>query len=375
MKFCYITACVFLILSCHSGEHEGIARPIDILRFNNSKINDPLINPFQILVEERINLLVMEGSKIVVYQEDGPCDTIDIPQIRDVSYFFAINKDSILLFSKNDRCIYLYDVVRMKIFSVFELPVDTLPGGSVVEYRPRNAVPSRPYNIYYELISVPLSFYSKSWQVEDYVDYLSKSPTHLMLNLKDINQSFFLGFIPRWCTTVNQLIKNRAWNGLEYSTVISPIDKNRFLLSHVFSDTVYVIDSKSKIIDNYIMRSRYVKMPPITFSESNLDYREYATITPQYIRIIFDKKKNVVYRICEHATFSNGDFKVQGDGNWSIIKYDISRRSIKEYYFPGGHYYCSDVHLYQDGLLISNKGYKNAHYDKKGHSYTYFEFD
>lgn len=375
MRFCYIIVYAFLYIACQSRGDEEIPTPVNILRFDNAKINDPLVNPFQILmIENKMYLLVMQENKIIIYQEDATCDTFNIPEIRNASYFFALNIDSIFLFSKDDRSVYFYDVLNNNIFSVFELPVDSLED-KVVEYRFQNAVSTRPYNTYYGFISLPLSYYSKKWQVGDYVDYRSKSPTHLLLNLKCIDKSFFLGFLPQWCSNVNKATKSNAWNGLEYLSITLPICENKFIFMHTFSDTLYVLDSRSKVIDSHIIKSRFVKMPPPTFLGSNLEYREYATVTPKYRRIIFDSNKNIIYIICEHGVFSNADLKVQGNSNWSIIKYDMLQKSLKEYYFEGGYYNYSDIHLYRDGLLISNKGYKNASYDNKSHSYTYFKFN
>lgn len=375
MRFHYVIIYVFFYTACHSGDGGEMPTPVSILRFDNAKINDPLVNPFQILViEGETYLLVMHENKIIIYKEFGQYDTVNIPKAVIPSYFFALNKDSMFLFSKNDRSVYFYDVLKNSIFSVYELPIDSIED-KVIEYRFQNAVSTRPYNIHYGYIGLPLSYYSKNWEVGDYVDYRSKSPTHLLLNLKHADKSLFLGFLPQWCSNVNKAIKSNAWNGLEYSSVILPIDENKFIFMHVFSDTLHVLDSRSGVVESHIIKSRFVKMPPPTFLDSNLEYREYARVTPKYRRIIFDDDKNILYIICEHGTFSDPDFKVQGNSNWSIIKYNILNKNLKEYYFEGGYYNYSDIHLYRDGLLISNKGYKNISYDNKSHSYTYFKFN
>ncbi|MCS6929069.1 MAG: DUF4221 domain-containing protein [Saprospiraceae bacterium] len=325
--------------------------------------------------EDEIKLLVLDnGNKILVYQEEGLRDTINIPNNYEISYFFAINDDSIFLFNKSMNHIDFYDVCRDSVFKVVDLPKDTI-NNHFVEYRPSNSVNTRPYKSYYGMISIPLYYYSKTWSIQEHIRYMAESPTHIILNVGNIENSFLIGRPPKWCSDINMKFLDRVWNGLEFSSVVLPIENDRFILSHIFSDSIYIFNSNNTIIDRIFLKSHYVKMPPPHTSETKLRDVDYVAVTPKYKKIIFDDKREVLYRICEHGAFPEDDFKTQGNSNWSIIKYDMKTKKVKEYFFPGGYYNHSDVHLYGKGLIVSNKGYKNELYDKNNHSYTYFEFN
>ena len=130
--------------------------------------------------------------------------------------------------------------------------------------------------------------------------------------------------------------------------------ENELVISHVVSHNLYIykndstfrtVDAKSKFLDTF----RFVE-------ENNVAAMKQQVEDGHYLRIVYDKYRNLYYRVVFHnQPFENPDGTVNYHNThpWSIIVMDGNFRKIDEIFFPANEFLSRNLLVTSQGLILT----------------------
>lgn len=158
-------------------------------------------------------------------------------------------------------------------------------------------------------------------------------------------------------------------------------ENNQLIFSFEIDPNLYVYnkDSFTAILP---AKSRYLDDGFEEFDTTqvmDLNYvSKYQIISGKYSQIIYDKFRNLYYRMVHHKQQHenpDGTINEYFDKEWSIIIMDASFNILDEIKMESRKYYFNNILVTQDGLLISNNHELNAHYTPNKFSFSLFKIE
>jgi len=171
---------------------------------------------------------------------------------------------------------------------------------------------------------------------------------------------------------------SKNWGKEEYLSFYPTITidkKKNIIISHDIEHDLHVISSNG-VERNHPCKSNYIN-EFLSFDLAKWTNRTYNNKfqieRPSYADIIFDKFRNIYYRIARH-----GIKEINPDGSrndvfdmpWSIIVLDSNFVPFKEIFCPARKFRCTDLIVTKDGLLISNNHESNPNFNPNYLSFT-----
>ena len=161
-------------------------------------------------------------------------------------------------------------------------------------------------------------------------------------------------------------VKVPAGGGYEF-TYDYNYKQERLVCSLTGYDSIMVTDDL-KQVRWYNGKSRYLKsMRPKVYEADGFDWLREATENPAYHNIMYDKYRDVYYRIVElpyELKQNESAFDTPKGREFSIIIFDKDLNIIGETKFPGNKYLYKMSFVGRDGLYISENNLANPEFDE-----------
>ena len=161
-------------------------------------------------------------------------------------------------------------------------------------------------------------------------------------------------------------VKVPAGGGYEF-TYDYNYKQERLVCSLTGYDSIMVTDDL-KQVRWYNGKSRYLKsMRPKVYEADGFDWLREATENPAYHNIMYDKYRDVYYRIVElpyELKQNESPFDTPTGREFSVIIFDKDLNIIGETKFPGSKYFYKMSFVGRDGLYISENNLANPEFDE-----------
>ena len=161
-------------------------------------------------------------------------------------------------------------------------------------------------------------------------------------------------------------VKVPAGGGYEF-TYDYNYKQERLVCSLTGYDSIMVTDDL-KQVRWYNGKSRYLKsMRPKVYEADGFDWLREATENPAYHNIMYDKYRDVYYRIVElpyELKQNESPFDTPKGREFSIIIFDKDLNIIGETKFPGNKYLYKMSFVGRNGLYISENNEANPEFDE-----------
>jgi hypothetical protein len=362
----YIKVIAFLSLLGFSCGYEGvpfvavqyeigrsIAIPVDsinysskfqqVLQYGGSTRLFVLNKENEILI---INLTTAEIENVIQMPFTGP------GSVGEVTDFYAISEDSILLFNDYESILYLIDndggieanwsfegltnksAVAFTTYKEFRLQYRS---GSIY-LRTYPAVDPDDRTFYEEPFVGTIDLQSRTFKHQiDFPDY------YLEANYSPVE----------------------IWAGL----CINP--SGVLLVSYPLDHDLYLFDVEKK--SSVLAKSNFVPNDFLRLSGAGdlVEDRKYIKEQPFYFSVLYDSYRNLIYRIVKHSqTSSNNADLNYFDSSWSILVLNSAGEYLGEAFFEGSIYDFTNILVTSEGLLLSKEVDTNAE-DRE----NYLEYD
>ena len=144
-------------------------------------------------------------------------------------------------------------------------------------------------------------------------------------------------------------------------------DGEKFIYSFYFDENIYITDVNHKKINKIIAKSKYIDKVKYIDDYGRTSIEQGCEI-PNYGNLIYDKYRNVYYRIAyPETTLEKGikgyELREYGRKNFSIIILDKKFNVIGETLFPDYTYNSRLIFVREDGVYISNSHYLNPNFN------------
>lgn len=269
---------------------------------------------------------------------------------KKIDGVFFHNFDSIFLFHRYPTTVYLTDTsgVIKHIWPV----INPLP---------------KPLDGYKYLLE--LSFANKQAYFEDQTKsiylqlYYDTQPMLKSMSLPVIGQYFLNDdavkntFATRPQEFLDLLIDNKFFGAIRLNPRFVVI-RDKTYLAYPFDHSIEVYDSKSgKKVGETICKSELDD----EFATTNLEYpgaeetEKYYIEEPSYEGLIYDKYRDLIYRIVKHSQpykDENNKRNMLNESPWSLLILDNSLRTIAESHFEGKLYDFNNVFISKNGLIV-----------------------
>lgn len=216
---------------------------------------------------------------------------------------------------------------------------------------------------------------------------INKIPYLLNSNLKtnfiDLNGKFYLTVYPNihrdsFYTKYNEIIYSLAerkieklykkfpsnyskinyWNGIGDFVIKSINSKNEIFFMYPMNKNVFKM-SDNKIEEIELPNSKFLKdFPPEPYPyptpESSKFNSEFSIKTPSYTNFIFDKYRNLYYKIVNHPQpIRNGNLKnTYNSKSWSIMIFNEEFELLNEIEMEGNKYFNNYFYIMKDGIYV-----------------------
>ena len=154
--------------------------------------------------------------------------------------------------------------------------------------------------------------------------------------------------------------------------------QERLVCSLTGYDSIMVTDDLAKV-RWYNGKSRYIKsIRPRVYEANGLGWLREATESPSYHNIMYDRYRDVYYRIVELPyEFKQNEsiFGTPKGREFSIIIFDQNFNIIGETMFPGNKYFYKMSFVGRDGLYISENNEANPDFDEDKLVFTCFKLE
>ena len=191
--------------------------------------------------------------------------------------------------------------------------------------------------------------------------WLEKDPVAAVINLEDKTIHALPYYYPSFPGADNKA--KRA--GIE-EHLSRCFDGKHFVYSFYFDETIYIASQDHDSIKEVKVKSKYIDKVRLLDDYGNLTITD-ACENPNYGNLLFDKYRNVYYRIAYPETEIEKEVKGMellqyGRKNFSIIILDKNFNIIGETLFPDYTYNSTVMFVREDGLYISDSHYLNPDY-------------
>lgn len=154
-------------------------------------------------------------------------------------------------------------------------------------------------------------------------------------------------------------------------------DGNKFVYSFYYDEDVYVASLDHKEISRVKIKSKYIDRVKLLDDYGNLTLTDICE-NPNYGNLLYDKYRNVYYRIAFPATeveknVNALDLLQHGRKVFSIIILDKDLQVIGETLFPANTYNSALMFIRKDGLYISDTHFLNPGYSDDVLSFKRFD--
>ena len=192
--------------------------------------------------------------------------------------------------------------------------------------------------------------------------WLEKDPVSAVINLKDKTIRAFPYYYLSFPGADNKAKRFGVEEGLSRC-----FDGKHFVYSYHFDETIYIASQEHDSIKPVKVKSKYIDKVRMLDDYGNLTFID-ACENPNYGNLLFDKYRNVYYRIAYPETKIekgvNGLELLQyGRKRFSIIILDKDFNIIGETLFPDYTYNSTVMFIREDGLYISDSHYLNPDYN------------
>lgn len=201
--------------------------------------------------------------------------------------------------------------------------------------------------------------------------WLEKDPISAVINMEDKTIHAFPYYYPSFLGADNKA--KRA--GIE-EHLSRCFDGKHFVYSFHFDETIYIASQDHDSIKEVKVKSKYIDKVRLLDDYGNLTITD-ACENPNYGNLLFDKYRNVYYRIAYPETEIEKEVKglellQYGRKNFSIIILDKNFNIIGETLFPDYTYNSTVMFVREDGLYISDSHYLNPDYSDDQLSFKCF---
>lgn len=304
------------------------------------------------------------------FESDGP------NRIYPVGSFYYHNVDSIFLFSLDASSFQLINQ-EGEVMNSFRMIDNQYPSKLSTDIK-GNDGQFFPFSI--------------TQNGEFYIPFLYNN-TNKELIVNTVPNSYLEGFNDRKTFYSAPIISNFDLETLEFKQFLGRWPKkydqknapnnpfNNFCLNNNSNDVLVNFYNSSKIFsvdegEFFKVESNRAKEDVTFFDIENK--KEYSTEEELYafnndegyVNIIYDRYKNMYYRIFKHSTYQNEGNVHKMEANWSLIVFTPKFKVLGEVEFPASVYNFLQILPTQEGLLISKE---NA-WSKKNNEEKY-EFD
>ena len=201
--------------------------------------------------------------------------------------------------------------------------------------------------------------------------WLEKDPISAVINLEDKTIHALPYYYPSFPGADNKA--KRA--GIE-EHLSRCFEGKHFVYSFHFDETIYIASQDHDSIKEVKVKSKYIDKVRLLDDYGNLTITD-ACENPNYGNLLFDKYRNVYYRIAYPETEIEKEVKglellQYGRKNFSIIILDKNFNIIGETLFPDYTYNSTVMFVREDGLYISDSHYLNPDYSDDELSFKCF---
>lgn len=287
------------------------------------------------LIENKIELFDLSNNKYlkrIDLEWDGPND------VGIVTQFYLHNLDSVFLFSKSHRAIYLInqDGIKLDKYDVNKslesfnqaLSIECFRNyGDRLRFLPEsNSLLLRTYPPYDLVKDI------KTYQV----------PYKILYNIKTRKVDNFFGLFPE------EISQGETYYSNDYQVSYCencPKDVFSFRRSH----HLYEIDiNQNKLLKLHKAKSNYINLN-FNLISRNADFdkvRNHFLNQPSYVNILYNPKQEQYFRLVNHKKLENG---TKGT---SIIILDKSLEVVGEIILPNNTYFIKSAQVVDNGILI-----------------------
>jgi len=296
-----------------------------------------------------------------------------------ISGFYFHNEDSVFLLSSYTNYIYLVNSSGNIIkqwswkfpddYDAFEIPF--INKNMTVEFRCSMRNPLLWYNNM--LFTGNASFYPPPYELYDKklgFAYMKNEFPHLIIDLSR-NELKINNKTGKW-PDIYQQFECYAPSGDKYSRTIN--NKGQLIFSYPVDHCIYIYN-QNKLLQKVKCKSKYIdKFYPCNyfkFYNDNTYIRQYSVESPGYASIIYDKYRDVYYRVaCHRFIAKNKDGTVNSYNNkpWSVMVLGNKYEIIDEMLMNTDKFNYWDMIVTKEGLLIGNNNDQNG----KDISFTLF---
>lgn len=143
-------------------------------------------------------------------------------------------------------------------------------------------------------------------------------------------------------------------------------DGKHFVYSFYFDEDIYIASLDHKSVDKIKIRSKFIDKVRMLDDFGNLTLEDMCA-NPNYGNLLFDKYRNVYYRVAYpeaeiEKSVKGMELLQYGRKNFSIIILDKDFNIIGETLFPDYTYNSNVMFIREDGLYISNSHYMNPNF-------------
>jgi len=204
--------------------------------------------------------------------------------------------------------------------------------------------------------------------------WLEKDPVAAVINLEDKTIHSLPYYYPSFPGADNKA--KRA--GVE-EYLSRCFDGKHFVYSFYFDETIYIAPQDHDSIKEVKVKSKYIEKVRLLDDYGNLTITDVCE-NPNYGNLLFDKYRNVYYRIAYPETEIEKEVKglellQYGRKNFSIIILDKNFNIIGETLFPDYTYNSTLMFVREDGLYISDSHYLNPDYSDDQLSFKCFTLE
>jgi hypothetical protein len=342
--------CLFFILCCVNIGCESKISSVEFIPTQIYEFSEPRnIGRDRVFMIENIEDIEMihpqvDNNLIIInYLKNKKSETIHINSNLLWDNFYYLNKDSIFLINRYNGLIYLVNS-KSELIDNWQVPLQI----DSVQY---TIYIARQCDLYVKNSEMYLKIIGVSGDDYIYNYYISMIYDLKFHKIKRIYMKY-----PAVYTTTHN------WSNVGCIVTTTYKSPNQIFYNFPMYENIIsysLINNETKEI--HLPRSKYIKdFPPPIFANNWKELRQsyirtYWIDKPSYQQLIFDKYRNLFYRIVYHSqplNDSSGNYNDDFTRNWSIMVFDESFKFINEQFFEGRKYQPFFTFVTSDGLII-----------------------
>lgn len=368
----YLISAIIFLSSCNEGNKkrytlEYNSKNLSFILDNNTKNLIYTLQPYyEINGNEYLSFQSGHKNEILIYNIKNKQLEFKIsPEIEGgdgVGFFLGYylhNLDSIFLTNKDIQEIALVDK-NSKLKD--KIQYDETNKGETLTH-------SYSITSYYEPIKI---IENKMYIISGCNRWVEKDPVSVTidLNSKEVKS------LPFYYPNFKEANNNAKKGGME-EYFSRDFDGENFIYSFFFDENIFVTNMDHTSIKKIKIKSEYINKVKLLDDYGNLT-PEDACSNPNYGNLIYDKYRNVYYRIAYPKTeIEKGvrglELRSYGRKLFSIIILDKNFNIIGESLFPKYTYNSNLLFIHKDGLYISDSHYLNPEFSDDVLSFKCFK--